>query len=248
VATLGVGCVSCHVTEAGSVLAAASLGDNAAAPHPVERSPEFAGAGACAGCHEFKFPGAFGDEAGDHMQTTVREHTEVGGDESCADCHMPLVEGARSHTFAAVRDPAWLRANLVATATHAEGTLRVTLAQPRPGHAFPTGDLFRRLEVGCELRDAGRVVARQVRYLARHFRIERDKPLRQLHGDDRVTHRPRTVDLPLPSARGTAVWWVTYQRVATAGRGDDPSAAEIESQVVLHTGELPWPPRAKGIP
>lgn len=253
VSELGVACVTCHVTEEGTVLAAAASGDDggrdaAFAPHPLRRSAEFARTGGCAGCHEFRFPVSLGTGDGEYMQTTVREHQRSpAAAQGCADCHMPVVEGRRSHAFAQVRDPGWLRKNLRAAAERVdEHGVRVTLLQPAPGHAFPSGDLFRRIEVGCELRGAdGKVVSRDVRHLARHFEVVPGKPGRRLVRDDRVFSGPAVVELdvtpPGPALRsGVISWWVSYQRVATVGAGTDPADAKIESEVKLHSGELPW--------
>ncbi|WP_197041164.1 multiheme c-type cytochrome [Chondromyces apiculatus] len=258
VGQLGVACVTCHVTEEGSVLAATVPGTAPAAPggadlpatvgmpHAVQRSPEFARTGGCVGCHEFRFPLAPGDEDAHFMQTTVREHQRSpSAGKACAACHMPVVKGRRSHAFAEVRDPEWLRDHLRVTAARVEeDTVRLTLVQTTPGHAFPTGDLFRRLEVGCELRRAdGKVVRREVRHLARHFEAVPGKPGRHLDRDDRVESAPKTVDIELsvpPSAPPSdhIAWWVTYQRVATVGAGTDPSQARVESEVKLHAGVL----------
>ena len=249
VSELGVGCVTCHVTEEGFVLAAASPGDAAArAPHPLRRSTAFSQTGGCSGCHEFRFPMGMGNDDGQFMQTTAREHLRSpAAGKACADCHMPRVEGRRSHAFAEVRDPVWLRNNLHVKAERAEDdTLRVTLVQPAPGHDFPTGDLFRRLEVGCELKnERGTVLRREVRHLARHFQVIPGQPGRHLAVDDRVGKEPRVVDLDItpPSGapqRGTLSWWVRYQRVATVGTGTNPADAKIESEVLLHSGEIPW--------
>lgn len=244
VADLGVACVTCHVTEEGAVLAAARIGaDDGGAPHPIRRSSDFGHTGACRGCHEFAFPGMRGGSEPELMQTTLHEHARSpAAERACADCHMPLQNGRRAHAFSHVRDPAWLRAQLRATAERAaDGHVRVTLVQTAPGHAFPTGDLFRRLEVGAELRDAsGRVRSRDVRHLARHFEIVSGYPERQLVGDDRVFDEPRAVDLTLESAPpgSTIHWWVTYQRVATVGVGRVPAEAKIESEVPLYAGDL----------
>jgi ribosomal protein S18 acetylase RimI-like enzyme len=251
VSELGVGCVTCHVTEEGFVLAApSSRGD---APHPLRRSVEFARAGACTGCHEFRFPGALGgdDDDGYFMQTTAREHQRSpGADRACADCHMPLLEGRRSHAFAEVRDPAWLRENLTASASLSDDNrVRVTLTQRDPGHAFPTGDLFRRLEVGLEVRDkGGKVIERETRHLARHFELVPGRSGRLLVRDDRVFAEPSVIEIalsPAPPERRPAVisWWVSLQRVATVGTGQNPEGAKIESTVRLHSGVLPWESR-----
>ncbi|HZF56087.1 MAG TPA: multiheme c-type cytochrome [Polyangiaceae bacterium] len=251
VSKLGVGCVTCHVTEEGLVLAGAIPAGDAEripAPHPLRRSPEFAGAGGCAGCHEFRFPMPGGDEDAFFMQTTAREHRRSpSATKACADCHMPLQEGRRSHAFAQVRDPAWLRANLEVTAERTEDdTLRFTLVQPNPGHDYPTGDLFRRLEVGYELRTAGgALVRREARHLARHFELVPDRVGRHLSRDDRVTSEPRILEMDLPPTAAAPPtsrisWWVTYQRVATVGMGTNPAEASVESEVKLHSGDIAW--------
>lgn len=227
VADLGVGCVTCHVSDDGVVLAGTT---NRASPHRVRRSADL-----CARCHEFGFPTARSDDDAEFMQTTVREHRRsASAAEPCVSCHMPEVRGRRSHAFSDVRDPAWLGAHLDVKAEIASGRVRVTLAQRGGGHAFPTGDLFRRLEVGAEI--AGR---RDVRHLARHFEISPGTPGRRLMLDDRLFDAPVEIDLDLAPAKGDEVaWWVTYQRVAEIGTGTDPRAATIESEVKLHSGVL----------
>jgi hypothetical protein len=158
---------------------------------------------------------------------------------------MPPASGGRSHAFAAVRDPGWLGSKLTAKASRGDGEVRVTLAQTDPGHGFPTGDLFRRLAVGCELRSAGgKVLGRDVRYLARHFEAVPGRSGRRLVRDDRVFGEPVVVDLDCalgaPGARLAQLsWWVTYQRVATVGTGTNPADAKVESEVPLHSGVLP---------
>lgn len=254
VSDLGVGCVTCHVTEGSTVLAAETAdGDRSSAPlapHRVKRSADLGGTAACARCHEFAFPAPRADDDGGFMQTTVREHERSpAAAKSCAACHMPRIGGRRSHAFADVRDAAWLRSKLRATAERGkDGELRVTLAQLDPGHGFPTGDLFRRLEVGCEIQSAdGSARARDVRHLARHFEIAPYRPGRTLVRDNRVFADPVVVELSCALDAGVASgelsWWVSYQRVATVGVGTDPATARIESEVRLHSGTLRRPAR-----
>jgi hypothetical protein len=252
VEALGIGCVTCHLLDDGAVLAAAredaSLpadaqpveDPRALAAHPIRRSVDFAHEGACAGCHEFRFPGAVGDADADFMQTTVREHLRARKrDTPCAGCHMPRVEGRRSHAFTQVRDPAWLRARLSVEATRArDGELRITLTPKAPGHAFPTGDLFRRVEIVAERRTPDGRTARDARHLGRHFVLVPGQPRRTLTHDDRIFDGPVTVDLALPPG-GAITWWVRLQRPATVGVGDDPDEARIESEVELAKGTLP---------
>ena len=92
-AALGVGCVTCHAPAGladDAVLAVP--GDSHAAPHAVVASAGFAGASACAGCHEFTFPGR-----AEAMQLTLREHAASRfAATACADCHMPAVADERA--------------------------------------------------------------------------------------------------------------------------------------------------------
>lgn len=251
---LGVACVSCHVTEEGAVLAAHHAGKEGTVPkseqmpHTIRRSAEFSQTGGCAGCHEFHFPALSGDSDALMMQTTIREHRRSkGASTSCADCHMPLIDGKRSHGFTSVRDPAWLRKNLEAKVDRRpDEILEITLSQPSPGHGFPTGDLFRRLSVGCELRDAqGKVLKRDIQRLTRQFEIAPGQAGRVLTRDNRVFNEPVTVDLDIvPPSSGPRpakiVWWIDYERVATVGEGVNPDDALIESSVQLYSGSLAW--------
>lgn len=173
------------------------------------------------------------------MQTTVSELAEAAGaDASCAPCHMPNVDGRRDHGFAQVRDPSWLAARLDATASFTEhGDVAVTLSQPQPSHAFPTGDLFRRLEVGVSWRDAhGKVLAEKTAYLARHFVFLPGQGMgRTLTHDNRVRgHAEVLLEREGGAPATTARWWVTLQRVSTVGTGEHPEEAHIESEQPLH--------------
>lgn len=242
---LGVACVTCHIANDDMVLAAPRDGHVEKAPHPIERSVAFGGEGACAGCHEFPFPFAPGNDDAHFMQTTIREHARSPArDRSCASCHMPMREGKRSHGFEDVRDPAFLRAAIDITATRdAPNTIIVTLTQKNPGHAFPTGDLFRRIEVGALLRDAGgKIIAREVVHLARSWALFPGEQERRLTHDGRVMFDPREVGLTLPlDARSEGFpisWWVTYQRVLKTEDGKTDGEATIESEVPLASGTL----------
>lgn len=252
---LGVGCVSCHVGADETILAAARVsptteptappGDvkpEKTGPHEVLRSPQFSASGACAGCHEFRFPQETrsGDEA--FMQTTVREHARSPARErSCASCHMQQRDGLRSHSFLEVRDAAWVRSYLKASADQRpDGTVRITIAQTYPGHGFPTGDLFRSVEIGAALRKDGKELARDVSRLTRHWGLAAASSTRPLLGDTRLFYEPLEIDLtprpgPLPNG-ATLEWWVTLQRVATIGGHPtltSPAEASIESELTL---------------
>jgi len=245
-ADAGVTCVTCHV--AGEHVLAAPNGRpdgvERGEAHTVERSAAFGHTGGCASCHEFRFPEARSGGPESFMQTTVQEHARSpASDRSCASCHMPMKDGRRSHAFD-VRDPAWLRDHFTATAERTDdGRVEITIGQKLGGHALPTGDLFRRLQVGAEIRSTAREAARrEAAYLARHFQLIPGVKGRELARDDRVFFEPRVVSLDPAkgaSSTGPITWWVTLERVAQALEGVDPERAVVESRQELFRGTLP---------
>lgn len=265
VADNGVACITCHVPDGDDAQVLAGAGADAPGmPHPVLRPASFADERACAGCHEFRFPDAEAPNgqapdaeaakaeddsvvAATLMQRTLWEHERSPfADTSCADCHMPEVgDGAdrhRDHRF--THDDARLRAALVATASRPQpDRVVLELAPVGVGHAFPTGDLFRRLELKIETVDtSGRATAIQRRYLERHFAPRlRGEPYRRvqpLEPDDRLT-APATFVFDLPGASGADMlrWSVTYQRVDHRV-AQTPEHSTLHGQTVLATGEL----------
>ena len=243
---IGVACVSCHVVG-DHILAGAAQPHQTAATgesHAVVRDAGFAGVGACAGCHEFTFPRQVL-----LMQSTVAEHAQSPhADKSCAGCHMPLVRTAggkahRSHAFAASRDAKMLRGAVAVDAQRAGDRITVTLTPNNIGHAFPTGDLFRRVEVLLEaVGEEYNVVAGATEHLARHFRVGRgpDGRLRkELALDNRVNGGPKRLTFDLGAdARGWPVHYrVAYQRVQHPITAD-ASHVVVEGEVVLAEGIL----------
>jgi len=229
----------------------------------VLRSLATSPAGACKNCHEFAFPDSALRRSPLLMQSTVSEHAaSSAAAQTCADCHMPVTltrpgeRPHRDHRFRASRDPEFLRRALTVSAQRGPGVVRFTLRSQGVGHAFPTGDLFRRLEVGVEVvADDYRVLQRSTALLTRHFKPDGAGSFvhRALLRDTRIgptalpgaggDHGPvgeRQVELPVtapgPDARGIA-WWVSYQRVAFPRAGDQ--AAEIEADIILASGLLP---------
>lgn len=244
---VGVACVTCHLDDDGVVRAAPGEAGTSA-PHRIRRTLELSGDRACARCHEFAFPGRTRDEP-EWMQTTLAEHARSRFSElSCASCHMPSsTEHERSHEFASVRSPARLRAALRVSAERSPSGVRLLLSTYRVGHAFPTGDLFRRLRLTAEALDGHGVVRREQRYLARHFRFRRKSDgswLRVLSGDDRPggafdDDGAVTVELALGEwADGRAIRWsVAYERVDHLA-GDSEDAATVADSVELAGGTL----------
>lgn len=247
IADLGVGCVTCHGQT--QVLAGARERNDAEdAPHALLRSAGFSGAGACAGCHEFAFPDELLRGTTQLMQATISEQADSPEpDTSCADCHMPRGEdGRRSHDFEASRSDAWQRMALrVEASRRGARRVQVTLHPQNVGHAVPTGDLFRRLEVSAEAFGGDYVLlSSRVRYLTRHWETRQrgGTALRYLKHDDRPGRRgkqPTVVELELDDeAAGHPIGWrVAYQRVEHP-RADDEGAL-VEGEVVLAQGVLP---------
>lgn len=250
-ASLGVGCVTCHVQPgrdevwAAPRLAAAEPTADARSPHPIARSAAFAGPQACGRCHEFSFPDAALREHPLAMQSTITEHARsAAADQSCADCHMPRdPDGDRSHAFAGAYDRATLARALVIEAEREGPTVRLHLRPGEVGHAVPTGDLLRRLmvEVRVDGPDGAQV------FLARRFFGRSFGPLHQPSGitvrgerdDDRIGPQGQQASFELPAALADAPvrWRIVHQRVAQHSR--DPRAAPLEGELEFADGVLP---------
>jgi len=244
----GVACVTCHLDAHGTILSA-NLGQARRAPHAVSPSAALRGSSACARCHEFAFPNQ-APAGREMMQSTVSEHRgSAFAGQSCSACHMPRVgaDQHRSHALAATRDPDALRRALQVSAQRSGGALRVRVAPQGVGHAFPTGDLFRRLTVVVEALDGTRVVRRERRYLARHFvhRIQPDGVSRREQiADDRPGAHAADggaveVDVDFGSAgAGRKLWWqVAYERVDNLS-GDSEDGAAVREAVILASGAV----------
>jgi nitrate/TMAO reductase-like tetraheme cytochrome c subunit len=125
----GVACTSCHLEQRS---------------HPSSELAADFSARACADCHEFRFPahGAMDPEA--FMQRTEQEWRESGRRETCVDCHM-----TDGHTMAiepsAIADAIVIRSRL--RRRHGTTELDVRLSSRDTGHAIPTGDVLRALEL-----------------------------------------------------------------------------------------------------
>jgi hypothetical protein len=256
VSALGVGCVTCHVTSEGILAAPLAPGASIAeargsTPHAVVRDPRFSSGDACASCHEFPFPDAGVRGSIELMQSTHTEHARSPfAETSCASCHMPAGGGGggrarRSHAFAASRDPAILQGSVRVEAQRTgRTTVRITLTPRGVGHAIPTGDLFRRIEVLAEALGPDNLVkSRAARYLTRHFRVEHRNPgvaLRVLERDNRVGlhgDAPTVVDIDAGelAAGAPIAWSVTYQRVEhPRSVGEDD--AVIEGEIPIAQG------------
>lgn len=255
-AAIGVACVSCHVVD-GVVLAAVGRhaqhpGAPPDDPHagvapPVSRQADFGQSAACARCHEFAFPDRRAGGRSELMQSTLSEAAMSPFAESaCASCHMPARGTRRSHAFASTRSPEALAAALSVRAERHGQRLSLILETRGVGHAFPTGDLFRRLSLSAEaFGDDMNLIARARRHLARHF-TSHPSPFglgRVLAADDRPGGRDHghaplriTLDLGPAAERARIHWEVAYERV------DHPAPqhadqALVRERILLAHGE-----------
>jgi hypothetical protein len=244
-AALGVACTTCHVDSEGQITASRVSGN---APHAVRSEPALATRKACARCHEFEFPtlpGAF-------MQSTLSEHANSSAHgRECQACHMPLSgeRGAPRHDFTVLGDPELVRSAVKISASRwNERSIEVTLRPGAVGHAFPTGDLFRRLELRACVEQADREICAPPGHLGRRYRVQ---------VTPEGTRRVPIADTRLP-APGTAPsssvrlafeldvsklpvrWSVVYQRA------DDAMARVLgldlrADEMLLASGQLPEP-------
>jgi hypothetical protein len=157
----GVDCAVCHVRE-GRVLGPRGHGQ---ADHASRRETQLATSAFCGGCHQFNFPAAAPGRTLRHHPEQALQNTLVEwkqsryADRPCQHCHMPPIAPAtpgtpsakphRSHAFRIFDDPALLSKAVrvkVAAPQRRGALVRVTvsLAPGEIGHAFPTGDMFRR--------------------------------------------------------------------------------------------------------
>ena len=229
----GVDCTSCH--------ARAHVRDAATSGQAVTRvtSTREDTSRACASCHEFTF---------DHgraelVQKTVTEHAASRwAAVPCADCHAPRRDGHTDHRFVSGHAPGAMgRSVHVSAERSAPNGLRVEL-RVDAGHAFPTGDMFRRarLLIFAESAD-GRIVADAERVFGRTWgglregehagarTQESDTRIRD-HWSDVFTFEDATA--PIAKVR----WTLLYERVV-AVRG--PHVSLVSSDDIA-SGELAW--------
>ncbi|MDB5212544.1 MAG: hypothetical protein JWO86_471, partial [Myxococcaceae bacterium] len=198
-----------------------------------------AGAGACGGCHEF----TFGDGRPDLVQETVSEHAaSIYAAVGCAECHMPARDGHKDHRFVSGHAPAQIaRAVHVDVAREKGNALRVVI-RVDAGHAFPTGDMFRRARLVVFAEGArGEIVADAERTFGRTWGgVARGEHAgaREQQSDTRIRGTwSEVIDLEAPSAPIVRVrWTLIYERVV-AMRGPHVSVAASDTLV---EGELRW--------
>lgn len=178
-ADLGVDCVTCH-TNAEAHEREAQRGSPKTAVMTTKR---------CASCHELPNP-----IAATMLQTTVTEHAASDyAAIACTECH-------RGHELSVTRNPDVLANALAYSVRRSPDGVVVSLRSKGVGHRFPTGDLFRALEVRCWIAGAdGRILAETATSLHRDWDAVRRIPGTVPIPDTRLGSAPVEIALPLPS-------------------------------------------------
>jgi hypothetical protein len=198
----------CHVRD-GEILAAepSAAGMNA---HPVRRAPELATPEHCGQCHQFAFRDDGMHDPEEALQNTLGEF--YGSDASrrgktCQSCHMT----AGSHAFPGIHDPQMLaravNVEVLARRTGSGIEVDVALRGADIGHAFPTGDVFRRAVLRVRTSSAEDELELQ-RWLARTTDPDGEDLHVRTVDDTRVPARGLLQEtLQLPDDGATSVTW-----------------------------------------
>ena len=218
----GVDCISCHGSSA-------------------HRTPKTnAASGSCATCHEFTFD----DGRPELVQKTVTEHAASDfAAVTCAECHMEDSNGHKDHRFLSGHTPERIGRALQIRVTRGEkeSSLHISI-QSSAGHAFPTGDMFRRARLVLFAEGArGEIVANAERTFGRTWggvRVGQHAGARTEVSDTRIRGSwQEDVELETPTAPITHVRWsIVYERVI-AIRG---AQVTLASSDVVAEGELEW--------
>lgn len=217
----GVGCTTCHVVPGGvvgaRVIAAQKDG------HDVIGDARMSTPAACGRCHDFAFPGSRRPDI-DRMQKTIHEHAQSAhAAKPCQDCHMPLVPSRqgpphRQHDFRVMGNREFLaRAIVVQESKIENGALHLDLTLGTIGHAFPTGDLYRRVEVRVMAVDKqGKPFGQPSTHtLQRVFGPALEGPNKSVpieREDGRLTG-PKHLVLPLPKGANDVRYEIVWQRM-----------------------------------
>jgi hypothetical protein len=163
---------------------------------------------------------------------------------------MPRVSGLgpehASHAFASSRSSAAHReAVQVRVERRGPAEVRFSLSLRGVGHAYPTGDLFRRLALRVEaLGPDFSIQAKAERFLARHFTdvlTASQRRERRVQLDDRLLPgETREIDLDLGPAAVDAdlVYEIRLERVLHMNPRFE-SAAHVSSSELVSAGRLP---------
>ena len=227
----GINCATCHVRR-GRIVAARTT---AASPHDPILEPSFGSPAFCADCHQFTFPVLSADGVAERMTPHPMQDTvgsflrgpyaaERGG---CMACHG----SATNHAFLGGHDPEMLQAALAVAWCRRGDALEVTLTNVGAGHAVPTGDIHRHMNLRLWRSSAPEALWEG--YLGRRFAPADD--------GGKTTTWDSTI-APGKTQRHTVA-------LADLGAPDDPAEPiNLELKYVFIADEFPRPHRAPDEP
>ncbi|NOU32022.1 MAG: hypothetical protein HOO96_29305 [Polyangiaceae bacterium] len=227
-ADIGVSCIDCHRGVETKVAAAQ------AADHRTPGPANAASPVSCGTCHEFPFP----NQPSVAMQWTVTEHRRSSfAQTDCGGCHMPPQEGRphRDHRFE-VSDAMIRQSSSVEVSRTARG-ISFELRAGRIGHAFPTGDTFRRIRIEAQTLDASaRVVEQRTRLLSRRMPKAGPGGRAQME-DDRLflADSVGRIELAFERPERTIRYRIAYERAESERDEGTPQTDVVE----LAHGSLP---------
>lgn len=217
----GVGCTTCHVVPGGVVGSRAIAAQKDG--HEVIGDARMSTPAACGRCHDFAFPGSRRPDI-DRMQKTMHEHAQSAhSSKPCQECHMPLVPSHkgpphRQHDFRVIGNREFMsRAVVVKESKIEKDALHLDLALGSIGHAFPTGDLYRRVEIrATAVNNDGKPIGKtSTHLLQRSFGPPLEGPNKAVpieRADGRLTG-PKLLVLPLAKGTKAARYEIVWQRM-----------------------------------
>ncbi len=218
---IGVGCTSCHVISAGIVGTHSMVAQENG--HEVIGDARLATPAACGRCHDFAFPASHLPEI-DRMQKTMHEHAQSAhAAKPCQDCHMPVVPSQkgpphRKHDFRVFGNREFMsRAIVINQARIKDESLHLDLALGTIGHAFPTGDLYRRVEVRVMGLDShGKTIGNPSSQILRRIfgpAFEGPNKVVPIEREDGRLTGPKQLTLPIPKAATRVRYEIVWQRL-----------------------------------
>lgn len=225
----GVTCVACHLREGALVGPHADV----TPPHPFRVDPGWSSPALCETCHQIPEPplSRLDRDIADTHREWERWQAQTGDTRTCVDCHMPRVERplmvgypsrpGRRHDFAGAWDDALVRSAVQVQLRRVGTTLEVVL-QNQAGHAVPSGEPARAVEVSVRGADG----SRQLVWLERkveEFREQSDNTL--------TPAEARTLRFEVPE--GPAQVQVHFHRLKNLPHAEQAAIAAGERVSVL---------------
>ncbi|MDX1958804.1 MAG: multiheme c-type cytochrome [Leptospiraceae bacterium] len=150
----GVNCSVCHMRNqtifTNELTATKSIKNVLFSNHKLKENKSISNSDLCIGCHEFSFPNSVYPiihYSNHKMQSTVSEYYEAknSNKENCNSCHFNV----SYHGGSGLLNPSEFSKNFIIYFHYKneKKELQFEIFIPKIGHEFPTGDLFRELQI-----------------------------------------------------------------------------------------------------